>query len=726
MYLLGRGKSRSFMGKMGLAALLSLSMVPMSLAQADEAAIQTENQGDMPTPTTKAPAMSSNDIRVVLFADLGTQYKAIQSTVTLTGANGYQIGVKDGAGFDAWLNVSSNQSVKFSVDRFMVKVQETSDTKEVAGIVNRLQSMKEAPQVIEVNRKGIKSYQIVLGDYASNAEAAKVRDRMTSDSTLAAYYKNGKPVVTGNLHYSAGSYGSEQQAAAVQQSALDAGLDAMLALQKDRNGALRFDVWVGQASDAAELSALKSDAAQKIPGVALQPVDTSRVSLIVRDDATTTYASGQDAIPHYYVSGDADQKIWMNSSDAGIQVTERSKRTYRGSLEVSAYNNRLALVNELPLEQYLYSVVAMEVSPSWPQETLKAQAVAARSYALFQGMKFKIGQVVDTTLSQAYYGMEKEHPNTNAAVDATAGIVMKVNGKIIEPVYSSNSGGKTADAAEIWGNPTSYLVSVDSPDEAAENGLPYWYRVMLNDGTTGYVREDMVQDTGTKTQAGLPIFKINTADTNIRPIPLIQSDVKPEAVVSVGTQVVVLERTIQSNTMHWVRGTYTSDELLKSMTGKVTSAVNGPITSLEVSSRGSSDRVTEVKVNGQVLAVKNPDTLRSALNGLPSTRFDIEETGRYTILGADGVNRTVASSNGTVQAITNAGKAALQANSNLFMGADQRARVVTGSIGYRFIGTGNGHGVGMSQWGAKGLADQGYDYQKILQYYYKDINLVKD
>lgn len=724
MYLQGRGKSRSFMGKMGLAALLSLTMVPMSVAQADVAVVQDENHGK--SPAVKVSAVSSDLIRVVLFADLGTQYQAIQSSVTLTGTNGYQIGVKDGLIFDAWLNVSSKQPVKFSVDRFMVKVQETTDTREVAGIVNQLQSMKEAPQVMEIQRNGMKTYQILLGGYATKAEASKARDRITSDATLGSYYKNGKPVVTGNLHYSAGSYGSQQQAAAVQQQILDAGLDAMIALQKDRNGALRYDVWVGQASDSAELSALKNDAVQKIPGVALGPVNTSRVSLISRDNVTTTYASGQEAIPHYYVSGDADQKIYIKGSDAGVHVAERSKRTYRGNFEVSAYNNRLALVNELPLEHYLYSVVAMEVSPSWPQESLKAQAVAARSYALSQGMRFKIGQVVDTTLSQAYYGMDKEHPNTTAAVEATAGEVIKVNGKIIEPVYSSNSGGKTADSSEIWGNPTSYLKSVDSPDEVAEKSLPYWYRVILNDGTTGYVREDGVTDTGTKTEAGLPIYKIKANATNIRPIPLIQSDVKPEAVVSAGTQVVVLERTIQSNTMHWVRGVYTSDDLLKSMKGKVTSPVKGPITSLEVSSRGPSDRVTEVKVNGQVLGVKNPDTLRSVFNGLPSTRFDIEETGRYTILGADGITRTVASSNVTVQGISSAGKAALRSNSNLIMGANQQVRAVTGTTGYRFIGTGNGHGVGMSQWGAKGLADQGYDYQSILKYYYKDINLAKD
>ncbi|WP_314587159.1 SpoIID/LytB domain-containing protein [Paenibacillus terrigena] len=709
MYLLGRGRARSFMGKVGLAAILTLSVAttPMMMNSISAKEATASEQADQ--------------IRVVIFADLGSQYKAIQSTVTLTSASGFQIGVQG----DPWLNASANQSVKFGLDAYAVKVLETTDTREVNGVVNRLQAMKEAPSVMMMRRQGVATYQIVLGDYVSAAEASKVRDRVTTDAGLAAYYKKDKPVITGNLHLGAGSYGSEQQAAAVQQKILDAGMDAYIAITKT-GGGLQFAVWVGQAADQAELNALRNQAAQKLPGMSLQPVDASQMGLLARDNVTVGYANGSEPIPHYSMSGSAGAKLWINGSSSGIKLSERSNRTYRGSFEITAYNNRLALVNELPLEQYLYSVVAMEVSPSWPAESLKAQAVAARTYALFQDNKFKIGQVVDTTLSQAYYGMDKEHPNTNAAVEATAGFVMKVGGKLIEPVYSSNSGGKTADSSEIWGNKTSYLVSVDSPDDVAEKGLPNWYRVMLSDNTTGYVREDLVKDSGRKTDAGLPIYTITTDGTNLREIPLIQADVKPVAIVNIGTEVVILDKTIQSNTMHWIRGPYTSDELVKAMSGKSKTPVGSSIARLEVSGRGPSDRVTEIKVNGQVFDVKNPDTLRSALNGLPSTRFDIEETGSYTILGANGATRTLTSSNGKVQAATSKGNTALNPGSNLIMGGHGQVHVITGEALYRFIGTGNGHGVGMSQWGAKGLADQGYDYQSILQYYYKDINLVKE
>ncbi|MNI56899.1 hypothetical protein D3C73_1119280 [compost metagenome] len=60
------------------------------------------------------------------------------------------------------------------------------------------------------------------------------------------------------------------------------------------------------------------------------------------------------------------------------------------------------------------------------------------------------------------------------------------------------------------------------------------------------------------------------------------------------------------------------------------------------------------------------------------------------------------------------------------MGADGAARVVTGASGFYFIGWGNGHGLGMSQWGVKGMADDGYDYKGILQHYFNNVTIVKE
>ncbi|WP_036725677.1 SpoIID/LytB domain-containing protein, partial [Paenibacillus forsythiae] len=131
--------------------------------------------------------------------------------------------------------------------------------------------------------------------------------------------------------------------------------------------------------------------------------------------------SSETQVPHYAVSGGG--KFMAAGSSSGIQLAERSKRTYRGSLELGGSNGSLSVINELPLEQYLYSVVGGEVSSSWPAEALKAQAVAARSYALAQGARFDIANVVDTTLSQVYNGIGTEAASVTSAVDATAGEV---------------------------------------------------------------------------------------------------------------------------------------------------------------------------------------------------------------------------------------------------------------------------------------------------------------
>ncbi|GJM75100.1 hypothetical protein HMSSN036_73160 [Paenibacillus macerans] len=60
------------------------------------------------------------------------------------------------------------------------------------------------------------------------------------------------------------------------------------------------------------------------------------------------------------------------------------------------------------------------------------------------------------------------------------------------------------------------------------------------------------------------------------------------------------------------------------------------------------------------------------------------------------------------------------------LGAEQTARVIDKSSAFLFVGRGNGHGLGLSQWGAKGLADAGYDYRKILQHYYQNVTIVKE
>jgi stage II sporulation protein D len=138
------------------------------------------------------------------------------------------------------------------------------------------------------------------------------------------------------------------------------------------------------------------------------------------------------------------------------------ERPYRGQLHVSVVAGKLRAINVVGLEQYLYGVVPSEVPYSWPAEALKAQAVAARSYALshLQGATFDL---YDDTRSQVYLGIPHEKASTNAAVDATAGEVVLYGGRVAKTFFFSTSGGRTMSAADAWGEAVPYLVSVPDP-----------------------------------------------------------------------------------------------------------------------------------------------------------------------------------------------------------------------------------------------------------------------
>ena len=140
-------------------------------------------------------------------------------------------------------------------------------------------------------------------------------------------------------------------------------------------------------------------------------------------------------------------------------------RPYRGNFQVSVAGGALRAVNNVALEAYLYGVVPSEMPKDWLPEALKAQAVAARSYALAVRKTGSWFDLYPDTRSQVYLGIAHESPSTTAAVQATAGEVVLSQGRLATTYFFSSSGGRTASAPEIWptSQPTPYLVSVDDP-----------------------------------------------------------------------------------------------------------------------------------------------------------------------------------------------------------------------------------------------------------------------
>ncbi|MEM8720268.1 MAG: SpoIID/LytB domain-containing protein [Cyanobacteria bacterium P01_G01_bin.39] len=137
-------------------------------------------------------------------------------------------------------------------------------------------------------------------------------------------------------------------------------------------------------------------------------------------------------------------------------------RWYRGKTHLILGNSKITAINHVDLEQYLYSVVGAEAVSSWPIEALKAQAVAARSYALYKRNTGSNSLYdVDTTIgTQVYKGLDSEYTTTHEAVNSTLGQIMTYNNQVILAAFHSSSGGHTENVEDIWTSPLPYLRAV--------------------------------------------------------------------------------------------------------------------------------------------------------------------------------------------------------------------------------------------------------------------------
>lgn len=697
-----------------------------------------------------------DQIRVALVIN-ATKYKKLEPLVSLSSPGGFDISVRSTASAQAkpWTS-SADAVIRLSLDQYSTLMLETSDFTAAKSLYAKLAAMPQDSYVLSRMKSGKMVYQVYYGNLPTKAEAESAAGQALKDATVAALTKSGIPTTSGPLHVSAGVFASE--AAAQQQINVytQAGILADLVLQEDSAGKVGFQVWLGSEATDVNLEAVKQAALKAAPNTPLQPANTNSPYLIRRSDVTSSSSPSVSSQVHY-AAAVGEQKTVLQPKKQGISVHENSDRKYRGNMEISTYHDRLALVNEVPMEQYLYGVLGAELSAQWPAEALKAQAVAARTFAIVQGNKYEIAQLTDTTLDQAYFGMDKEFSAGNLAVDATKDEVISDKRGLISPVFASNAGGQTADPSEVWGNPVDYLRSVASPDEGAEQGKALWYQVQLTDGRVGYVHSMYLKDTGQTNKTGQAYFEATEQDVNVRLAPYVDNVGNPGiAKLATKEKVAILGQAKESNAYSWIRGPFTMSEI-KSKLQAANITINGDLTSLEVSKRGPSGRAIELKVNGVVVKdLPYPDAIRSAIGGLPSTLFEIEGAGSYTGTSS-GTSSSVSSlsilghSTGVSSSTTSDSIYVLSANQSQPIAVKKTDLITLSSSGISkptvstgasslpskpattlqgnqiiFRGKGYGHGLGMSQWGAKGFAEQGYDYKKILQTYYAGVNITKE
>ena len=161
--------------------------------------------------------------------------------------------------------------------------------------------------------------------------------------------------------------------------------------------------------------------------------------------------------------------LTIRSSSGGPLIV--NGRTYGGDLVVQPNTfGTFTVVNNVPIETYLRGVVPHEIGPGAPYEAIRAQAILARTYALQNRHRFAPDnyELCADTQCQVYRGLSGTIPEADRAISSTAGQVLTYDGQLVDAVYSSTSGGVTADFTHIWdGDPRPYLQSL--PDTLLQN-----------------------------------------------------------------------------------------------------------------------------------------------------------------------------------------------------------------------------------------------------------------
>lgn len=170
-----------------------------------------------------------------------------------------------------------------------------------------------------------------------------------------------------------------------------------------------------------------------------------------------------------YINGQkAGSSIIDLKTDSGSCSVLYNDIAYRGTLRIIYDGSYIKVLNKVSLEDYVKGVLPSEMSPSWNMEALKAQAVAARTFALYSKSRQHSAssgyELCNSSHCQVYCGSGKETASTNQAVDATYGQVMYSDNQVIYAAFHSSSGGATENSENVWGNYMPYLRSVTDDD----------------------------------------------------------------------------------------------------------------------------------------------------------------------------------------------------------------------------------------------------------------------
>jgi stage II sporulation protein D len=382
---------------------------------------------------------------------------------------------------------------------------------------------------------------------------------------------------------------------------------------------------------------------------------------------------------------DNEMNIYFSSynDDESGDMIDIDKKPFRGLIGFKIIeNSKLISINYVDLENYLYGVVPNEISASWGMESLKAQAVAARTYAVANiNPNASYGYDMDDNQnSQVYRGFISEKEATTNAVNETRGEMIYYNDKLIQAFYHSTSGGSTENSGNVWFENLPYLVGVEDAF-SDRSGSPY------NQWQKSYQKNEIIKklkDDGHNVSE-LYSIEITKVSENNRVIECIFSTDIGELVYKKENARLLLGLmsswfTIENGSVFYFTNEYTFDNKDDSEETKT------------VPSRGGiMDSITDKNTTSEE-DIKTESNLGSG--GI---------TGKYLI--------------------TNSGTNKANLDKVAVISAKGVSVLETSSSDYNFQGRGWGHGIGMSQYGAKQMAAEGFTYNEILEHYYTGVTI---
>jgi stage II sporulation protein D len=472
----------------------------------------------------------------------------------------------------------------------------------------------------------------------------------------------------------------------------------------------------------------------------------------------------------------AEERVRIEPTATPLAIDTRA---YRGALEIfSNTRSTLTVVNELPLETYLRGVVPNELNPTafGQLEALKAQAVAARTY-IYRNMgqyKKEGYDICATDACQVYFGALTEDPLATQAVTETRGTIAVYDGKPINALYSSTCGGRTEDAEHIFNERIPYLVSTSCeyrhPDMrfSTSRAIPNW-------------KDGVLAVAGVKTYSdaarfmGLPVRPQPRATnaaafaTFIRetfyPSVLTTSDLsflREQGILTAGEvtpRKELLFRLIdKKSAFEWQQGVLVSFDA-----GKMQLLVNGQLKAFSLARdalvyhrvgesrlplrKGSwlGGELIDFRAQGDTIPMlvyrinfANPAAdrySRLALWQVHKTKAELDAAFRSLAIGEFSDMRVIQRGESerlvSTEIVGTTGRSTVAAlrlrtllglRDSLFS-YDIERNAAGAVVGAAFFGRGWGHGVGMCQVGAYGMALAGAGYEEILKKYYAGIQL---